>query len=181
MGRSLRPLFAREYAHSFDEAQKALRSAGVPAAASQPHTADGATHEDHGWAASDGSKMRVLVVDGDADGAQSIATRLRMHGYEARVALDGPSALGAVEDGQPDVVLLDIGLPGIEGYEVARRVREKARGRNPFIIAVTGHGRDEDLRRCSEVGIDLHLQKPVDFECLQTLLKRFEGIVLPAP
>jgi CheY-like chemotaxis protein len=126
-------------------------------------------------------RLRVLVVEDNADGAQTMASLLRLARYDAAVALDGPSALREVEDNRPDVILLDIGLPGVDGYEVARRVRAEDRAKPPFIVAITGYGAEEDRRRCEEVGIDLHLIKPADFEQVRSVLKRFERVVLPSP
>jgi CheY-like chemotaxis protein len=179
MARPSRPLFAREYAHNFDDAQKALQSVSDSVTATRPPIVSGFSPEGHGPPDPDRAKMRVLVVEDDEDGARSLATLLRLHGYDPHVALDGAAALREAGRGQPDVVLLDIGLPGMDGYEVARRVREEAHGREPFIIAITGYGVEDDRSRSAAAGIDLHLLKPVDFVGLDRLLKRFEGLVLP--
>src|SRR4051812_8720569 len=93
------------------------------------------------------SRLRVLVVEDNVDGAQSTAQLLHLYGFEPLVALDGLAALREAENGPPDVVLLDIGLPGLNGYEVARRLREQARNKTPFFIAITGYGQEEDRRR----------------------------------
>ena len=121
-------------------------------------------------------KLRVLVVEDHADTAASMAVLLRIHGHEVEVAPDGPSALRIAADRPPDVALLDIGLPGLSGWHVARRLRERA-GKTPLLIAVTGYGRDEDRRRSVEAGIHLHLLKPVDPEALETLLERLKTII----
>jgi DNA-binding response OmpR family regulator len=101
-----------------------------------------------------------------------------MFGHEVRVAFDGPAALDAARDVQPDVVLLDIGLPGgMDGYEVARRLQEQRADRRPLLVAVTGLGSEADRRHSSEVGIDLLLVKPADPDGLLRLLKRFQRIL----
>jgi len=125
------------------------------------------------------ARMRVLVVEDNVDAARSTAFLMERYGFETSVALDGPAALQSVQENPPDVVLLDLGLPGMDGYEVARQVREQSRGKNPFFIAVTGYGRPEDRQRSQEAGIDLHLLKPVDPERLHGLLDRFARVVLP--
>ncbi len=87
---------------------------------------------------------------------------LKTSGYEVRMAFDGPSALREAERYRPDAVLLDIGLPGMNGYEVARSLRQRAAFRRTPLVAITGYGQDEDRRRSREAGFDLHLTKPVD-------------------
>ncbi len=108
-----------------------------------------------------GHKRDVLVVDDNADAADSMAMLLRMAGHEVRVEHDGEGALAQAASRAPDVVLLDIGLPGIDGYEVARRLRASAGGRKARIYALTGYGQDEDRRRSLASGFDGHLVKPV--------------------
>jgi CheY-like chemotaxis protein len=117
------------------------------------------------------------VVEDHEDTAESMALLLRLDGHEVRVAGEGGTALREAQAWPPDVVLLDIGLPGLDGYEVARRLHERAREKKPLLIAVTGHGRDEDRRRSAEAGIDLHLLKPADPVGLQKMLKRFHKII----
>jgi PAS domain S-box-containing protein len=112
---------------------------------------------------------RVLVVDDNRDSAESIALLAEIWGYEVRTAHDGPSALEAAVTSPPEVVLLDIGLPGMDGYEVARRFRQE-RGGGVVLIAMTGYGMDEDRQRSRDAGFDHHLVKPVDPEALRTLL-----------
>jgi len=126
-------------------------------------------------------KLLVLVVEDDPDTAQSLARLLTLYGHEVRVALDGPTALQAAEDSPPDVALLDISLPGIDGYRVARELRDQDRPKRPLIVAVSGHGSEEDRRLSREAGIDLHLVKPVEPGPLQSLLKRFRSFVTPLP
>jgi CheY-like chemotaxis protein len=119
--------------------------------------------------------LRVLVVEDQADTAATLALLLRMEGHEVQVAPDGPAAVGAVQTASPDVLLLDIGLPGMSGWEVARWVTEQPAEKSPLLVAITGYGREEDRRRSEEAGIDLHLVKPVDPEKLLGLLRRFRG------
>jgi PAS domain S-box-containing protein len=120
--------------------------------------------------AAPGPPLRVLLVDDNRDGADSLAALLRLMGHEVRVAYDGPEGAGAAEQFRPDVILLDIGLPKLNGYEVCRRVREQPWGRGVFIAALTGWGQDEDLRRAREAGFDEHLVKPVGAQRLTELL-----------
>ena len=114
---------------------------------------------------------RVLVVDDNQDAADSLAMLLAVRGDEVRVAYDGAQALEVERDFAPDVVLLDIGLPELSGYDVALRIREK-RGDRTLIVAITGWGQEKDLRRAEEAGIDHHFTKPVDFAALLALIER---------
>jgi CheY-like chemotaxis protein len=123
------------------------------------------------------SKLRVLVVEDHADSAATLAVLLRLHGHEVDVAPDGPTALRIAAQNPPDVALLDIGLPGMDGFEVARRLQEQAAGKMPLLVAVTGYGQEEHRRRSKQAGIDLHLLKPVDPEELKKLLARFKTII----
>jgi signal transduction histidine kinase/DNA-binding response OmpR family regulator len=113
---------------------------------------------------------RVLVVDDNADGANALAHVLRLTGHEVRVAHTGPGALSEAEAFRPGTVLLDIGLPGMDGYAVARELGERLRPDRPLLVALTGYGRDEDRRRSREAGFDHHLVKPVDPAALLALL-----------
>jgi two-component system CheB/CheR fusion protein len=113
---------------------------------------------------------RVLVVDDNRDLAESLAMVLRLWGHDVTVAYDGPAALTAARARPPEVVLLDIGLPYLDGFEVARRMRQEPKLRGARIVAITGSGREEDRQRSRDVGIDLHLTKPVDPMDLQPLL-----------
>jgi CheY-like chemotaxis protein len=114
-------------------------------------------------------RHRVLVVDDNPDSADSLALLLGMWGHDVRVANDGPAALAAAEAHGPDVVLLDIGLPGMSGYDVARALRE-SRAAPGMIVALTGYGQDEDRRRSLEAGFGHHLVKPVSPAELKQLL-----------
>jgi signal transduction histidine kinase/ActR/RegA family two-component response regulator len=119
--------------------------------------------------------LDVLVVDDSKEAAQSLAFVLGRWGYEARVAYDGAEALEQAEARRPDVVLLDIGMPGMDGYEVARRLREREGGDKVVLVAVTGYGQEEDRRRAREAGFDYHMVKPVDPGDLRELLAVTEG------
>ncbi len=114
---------------------------------------------------------QVLVVDDSADTVAALADLLREWGHSVRTAHDGPSGVEAALAYVPEVVLLDIGLPGMDGFEVAERLRADPRLSKTILIAVTGYGQESDRRRCLEAGFDHHLLKPVDFAKLQTLLE----------
>jgi CheY-like chemotaxis protein len=125
--------------------------------------------------------LRVLVVEDDSDAAQSYAALLELSGHRVRVAVDGLTALRLVAESVPDVALIDIGLPGIDGCEVARRIRGQSRGHRPLLVAITGYGMDDERHRAIAAGIDLHLLKPVDPALLLHLLRRFERVVNAVP
>ena len=114
---------------------------------------------------------RVLVVDDNQDNADSLALLLRSFGNEVRTANDGVHALEAVAAFRPQVVLLDIGLPNMDGYEVARELRRRPEGRDVLLVAMTGWGQEEDRRRSQAAGFDEHFVKPVDLELLRALLE----------
>jgi CheY-like chemotaxis protein len=113
----------------------------------------------------------VLVVDDNVDAAQSTAMLLRAWGHSVRVAYSGQEALQAVDNAVPEIVLLDIGLPVINGFDVARRLREQPQFDDTVLAAVTGYGQPEDRRRSQEVGFDYHLTKPVDPAALEEVMK----------
>jgi PAS domain S-box-containing protein len=118
---------------------------------------------------------RVLVVDDNRDGAESLAMLLGVWGHEVELAGDGAEALSAVKNRRPDVVLLDIGLPGMDGYQVAQRLRREPGMADTLLVALTGYGQDEDRRRSREAGFDDHLVKPVDPDRLEQLLAAGKG------
>jgi CheY-like chemotaxis protein len=115
-------------------------------------------------------RRRVLIVDDNKDAAEWLATLLGLSGHETHVAHDGVEAVRAAERLRPDAVLLDIGLPRIDGYEVCRRMRQQPWGRDLMIVALTGWGQDEDRQKSREAGFNTHLVKPVDDEVLLNLL-----------
>ena len=120
----------------------------------------------------DGARLRVLVVDDNDDGIQSLAMLLRLFGHVVGTAGDGLHALEVARADDPDVVFLDIGLPRMSGYEVARRLCEHRTVKRPLLIALTGYGQDEDRRKSAEAGFDLHLLKPVDPDELRIILEK---------
>jgi CheY-like chemotaxis protein len=124
-----------------------------------------------GESAEDSGARRILVVDDNRDAAESLAVMLRLMGHGVETAHSGPAALALAPALAPDVVLLDIGLPGMDGYEVARRLRAAGEPQ-PVLIAVTGYGQEEDRRRSREAGCDHHLVKPVDHEDLERVITR---------
>ncbi|MCI0458232.1 MAG: ATP-binding protein [Gemmataceae bacterium] len=118
----------------------------------------------------DGPRRRVLVVDDNLDAAESLALLVRLWGHEVRVAHDGQGALSEATAFRPEVVLLDIGLPGLSGYEVAARLRALPDARATLLVAMTGWGQPQDRQRAREAGFDVHLTKPADPEVLHALL-----------
>jgi CheY-like chemotaxis protein len=112
----------------------------------------------------------VLIVEDNADSADVLELMLRMAGHETQTARDGPHALAIADTFHPAVVVLDIGLPGMSGYEVARQIRKQAWADGVLLVAVTGWGQAEDQRRAMDAGFDFHLTKPVDPEALMRLL-----------
>lgn len=121
-------------------------------------------------------KLQILIVEDDEDTARTMAVLLERAGHGVRIAADGPSALHDAEASEPDVVLLDVGLPGMDGHEVSARLRAR-KGKPPLIVAITGYGDDAAVRRSAQSGIDLHIVKPVDPARLQQLLNRFHQVV----
>jgi CheY-like chemotaxis protein len=117
-----------------------------------------------------GPGRRVLIVDDNMDSAASLEMLLRISGQVTLVAHDGPEAIAAAERFRPDVVLLDIGLPGLDGYSTCRRIREQPWGRNIILAAVTGWGDERDRGRSRDAGFDYHLVKPIDFAVLDAVL-----------
>ena len=114
--------------------------------------------------------VRILVADDNRDAAASLATLLTLDGHEIAVAHDGEAALASAEAFRPDVALLDIGMPNLNGYEVAQSIRAAQWGRSMLLVAVTGWGQSEDKRRAHEAGFDHHFTKPLDFDAFGTFL-----------
>jgi PAS domain S-box-containing protein len=110
----------------------------------------------------EGGGLRVLVIEDHEDAAEMLKVLLELYGYEARIALSGSEGVRVAREYHPDVVLCDLGLPGMDGYEVAAELRRAPGGGRPRLVAVTGYGREEDRRRSREAGFQYHLVKPID-------------------
>ncbi|MBN9521011.1 response regulator [bacterium] len=136
----------------------------APAGAGDP-AADGGT----------GARLRVLVVDDNRDAAESLGLVLEMKGHEVRAAFDGPEALRVLGAYRPHLVLLDLGLPGMTGFEVARKIRESPSLRGVMLVALTGWGQEEDRRRTRAAGFDHHLVKPADPDAVERILSAVGG------
>jgi len=115
-------------------------------------------------------RLRILVADDNRDSAESLAMLLTLEGNETRTAHDGLEALQVAEAFRPDVMLLDLGMPKLNGFEVCRSIRQQAWGKNIVVVALTGWGQEEDKRRSLAAGVDAHLIKPVDIAALEKLL-----------
>jgi CheY-like chemotaxis protein len=114
--------------------------------------------------------LRVLVVDDNIDTATSMAMLLSASGCDVRTAPDGPTALETALDYRPDVAILDLGLPGVDGFEVARRMHQQPILQKVVLVAMTGYGTDSDRQRSQEAGFDHYLFKPANFEKLHDIL-----------
>ncbi len=123
-----------------------------------------------------GKGRRILVVDDNMDAAKSLSLLLKLQGNETQMAADGEEAVQRVASFRPDLVLLDIGLPKLDGYDACRAIRKLQTGNQPIVIALTGWGQEEDRRRSREAGFDSHLVKPVDYQALMTMIES----ILPA-
>jgi CheY-like chemotaxis protein len=115
---------------------------------------------------------RILVTDDDADSAETLAIVLRVAGHEVQIAHDGPSTLEIATAFRPDVIFLDVGLPGMDGFETARQLRQVAGLDKVVLVALTGYGREEDRRRAGEVGIDHFLVKPTPPKLLTDIVRQ---------
>jgi CheY-like chemotaxis protein len=113
---------------------------------------------------------RVLVADDNRDGAEIMSLLLQQYGYEVNVAHSGTEALTVAAQSTPEIAILDIGMPGMTGYEVARRIRAEAWGQRMMLIALTGWGQEEDKKKAFEAGFDHHLIKPIDPDALEALM-----------
>jgi len=142
------------------------------ACSSAPSSPPGERTQDHRC-------LRVLVVDDDSDAADSLMMLLKIFGHEVRVARDGPTALDLACADVPELMLVDLGLPGMGGCEVAWRARRTPELQEVVLVAFTGYGREEDQRRTFEAGFDHHLTKPVDPAALQELVARCSRAVRP--
>jgi signal transduction histidine kinase/CheY-like chemotaxis protein len=122
-----------------------------------------------------GAPLRVLIVDDNADAARMFSTLLEAFGYATHVATDGPSALAAAPTFRPEVALLDIGLPVMDGYELARQLRQMDTASPTWLVAITGYGQAADRRSAHEAGFDEHLVKPVNVDALLGILRRLDA------
>lgn len=118
-------------------------------------------------------KRRILVVDDNSDVADSLAMLLRLDGHEVEVAYSAPGTLEAVQRMRPEAVFLDIGLPQMDGYEIARRLRADPSAKRVHLIALTGYGQEHDRERACEAGFGAHLVKPADTEAVNQILASF--------
>ena len=119
---------------------------------------------------SESAARRILIVEDNLDSALSLKMLLEVLGHVVEVAHDGEEGIASAAALRPDVILMDIGLPGLSGYEAARRIRTDCKGSPPLIIALTGWGQDQDRRRSADAGIDHHLLKPLDLDKLRQIL-----------
>jgi CheY-like chemotaxis protein len=119
----------------------------------------------------------VLVVDDEPEIAASMRDLLRRYGYVVRTAPDGPAAVAAATADRPDVVLLDLAMPGMDGWQLAENLRELPGERRPLLVAVSAYASDADRRRSDEAGINLHLSKPAEPAVLAAILDRFAKVI----
>ncbi len=119
-------------------------------------------------------RRRILVVDDNRDAAESVAILLRLIGHDVRTVHDAFEVLAAAEIYRPELILLDIGLPGMDGYEIARRLRKQPWASQTKIVALTGYASAEDRRQAELAGFDHHLVKPVQFDALSNLIAGLE-------
>jgi CheY-like chemotaxis protein len=117
-----------------------------------------------------GPPIKILVVDDDRDAVDMLKMLLEMNGGLTHVAYDGAEAVKLAEQLRPDVVLLDIGMPTMNGYDACRRIRQHTWGRHMILVALTGLGHDDDYAKSEQSGFDMHLVKPVEPELLLTVL-----------
>ena len=118
---------------------------------------------------------RILVVDDNVDLARGLARLLAIHGHDVQIAHDGPTGLDQAKKSKPEIVLLDIGLPGMDGYQVAAHLRREEAVKGATLIAISGYGQEEDRRLAKEAGFDHHLVKPIASDDLIKLLRESEG------
>jgi len=115
-------------------------------------------------------KHRLLLVDDNRDVADMLAVLLRRAGHDVETAYDGPAAVEAARTKRPDVILLDISLPGMDGYQVAREICKQPEFGDTWLVAISGYGQEEDVRQAHEAGFRRHLLKPVRLEAIQDIL-----------
>lgn len=140
-------------------------------AAAESHRVSSGADPGMSTASKDPDALRVLVVEDNPDGREALQELLEMWDYDVLIACDGIEALDVVDSNPPDVALVDIGLPQLDGYELARRLRDRPGGEHIYLIAMTGYGQPEDRRRAFDAGFDLHLVKPVPPKRLSEILE----------
>jgi len=155
------------HAHSEGEGAGSEFMIRLPVASDQPATADPAELP---TPAPRHPGRRILAVDDNVDALMAIAHLLRFNGHEVITAEGGAEAIELARQHRPEFVLLDIGMPLMDGYEVARRLRRESWGRDLTLIAITGWGQDKDQRHAADAGFNAHLTKPVDPDILENLL-----------
>jgi CheY-like chemotaxis protein len=125
--------------------------------------------------AAPGTPLRILVVEDNVDGRETLAMMLRLSGHEVLEAESGPDGVALAGAENPDVAIVDIGLPGFDGYEVARRIRASAAGASIRLVALTGYGQEDDRRQATAAGFDWFLVKPADIAALLAILAQLPG------
>jgi CheY-like chemotaxis protein len=157
--------------HRLEDLPDGRRQAQAPGGGrSEPER--GAGHDGpHSPEPAEKPRRRIMVVDDNLDSAETMAELVRIWGYDVRTAHDGPAAIDTARGFRPHVVLLDVGLPGMDGYELARRLRAEGLA-GDLLVSVTGYGQEDDRRRAEEAGFDHHLTKPVDPDTLQRLVSQ---------
>jgi two-component system, sensor histidine kinase len=123
----------------------------------------------------DARAARVLIADDNVDAAEMLAVFVGMKGATAYTAHDGAAAVRIGAEVQPDVILLDIGMPGMDGYEACRQLRANPQSAGAFIVALTGWGQEQDIRRAEDAGFDAHLTKPADLDAVEKMLTMTRG------
>jgi CheY-like chemotaxis protein len=157
-------------AHSEGIGQGSVFTVRLPLTRSESHEASASAQPPAAPDRDRGRKRRVMVVDDNTDAVHGLVMLLELAGHEVRAAYDGNQALDIATSFQPDAVLLDIGLPGLSGCDVAKWIRRQCWGGEVLLIAVTGWGQPEDQRRTAAAGFDHHLTKPVSPETVERLL-----------
>jgi len=115
--------------------------------------------------------LRLVVVDDNADNAHSLSLLLETLGHETKIAHNGIQALGVAHEFQPDAMIIDIGMPGLDGHDLARRIRAEEWGKDLLLVAASGWGQDEDKQASLEAGFNMHLVKPIELRTLEGLLE----------
>jgi CheY-like chemotaxis protein len=138
-------------------------------------SAEGGRHLEGGGERLHTARARILVVDDNRDAAEMLVEMLQASGYETELAHDGPQALRVAPEFKPTIALLDIGLPVMDGYELARRMQGDPALAEVRLVAITGYGQEEARRRSQEAGFAAHLVRPVLFDALRSVLREIEG------